>query len=87
MESSVYASLPQDESACGGEKGDCWDAARVMRVRETYENTVHCYRLSMQLLKLGTYVFLHIGVLLSALISKGTLLLMTNAVSHVQEVR
>lgn len=94
MDSSIYASLSRDESRSStltkgffSEKNDCWDAPRVMRVRETYENSVQCYRLSMQFLKLGTYIFLHIGVLLTALISKGTLLLMTNAVSHVQEVR
>ena len=58
-----------------------------MDVREAYENTVHCYRLSMRLLKLATYIVLHIGVLLTALVSKGALLLMTNSVAHVQEVR
>lgn len=73
--------------SCFSETIDCWDAPRVMQVGETYESTVHCYRLSMQLFKLATYIFLHIGVLLTALVSKGSLLLMTNAVSHVQEVR
>lgn len=58
-----------------------------MDVREAYENTVHCYRLSMRLLKLATYIVLHIGVLVTALVSKGALLLMTNSVAHVQEVR
>jgi hypothetical protein len=57
-----------------------------MDVREAYENTVHCYRLSMRMLKLATYVVLNIGVLLTALVSKGALLLMTNSVAKVQEV-
>lgn len=65
---------------------DCWDAPRVMDVREAYEKTVHCYRLSMRMLKLATYVVLNIGVLLTALVSKGALLLMTNSVAKVQEV-
>jgi hypothetical protein len=66
---------------------DCWDAARTMNVQEAYEKTVHCYRLSMRMLKIATYVVLNIGVLLTALISKGALLLMTNSVAKVQEVR
>lgn len=57
-----------------------------MDVDEAYENTVHCFRLSMKILKFVTYIVLHIGVLLSALVSKGALLLMTNSVSHVQQV-
>jgi hypothetical protein len=57
-----------------------------MNIHEAYETTVHCYRLSMRILKLVTYIFLHLGVLLTALMSKGTLLLMTNAVANVQEV-
>ena len=65
---------------------DCWDAPRTMDVREAYEKTVHCYRLSMRMLKLATYVVLSIGVLVTALISKGALLLMTNSVAKVQEV-
>jgi hypothetical protein len=65
---------------------DCWDAPRIMDVREAYEKTVHCYRLSMRMLKLATYVVLNIGVLLTALVSKGALLLMTNSVAKVQEV-
>ena len=40
----------------------------------------------MRMLKIATYVVLHIGVLLTALISKGALLLMTNSVAKVQEV-
>jgi hypothetical protein len=58
-----------------------------MDIREAYENTVHCYRLSMRLLKLATYIVLSIGVLITALVSKGALLLMTNSVAKVQEVR
>ena len=54
---------------------DCWDAARTMNVQEAYEKTVHCYRLSMRMLKIATYVVLNIGVLLTALVSKGALLL------------
>jgi len=65
---------------------DCWDAPRAMDVREAYEKTIHCYRLSMRMLKLATYVVLNIGVLLTALLSKGALLLMTNSVAKVQEV-
>ncbi len=65
---------------------DCWDAPRTMDVREAYEKTVHCYRLSMRMLKLATYIVLNIGVLLTALVSKGALLLMTNSVAKVQEV-
>ena len=65
---------------------DCWDVPRSMDIRETYENTVHCYRLSMRMLKLATYVVLSIGVLVTSLISKGALLLMTNSVAKVQEV-
>ena len=57
-----------------------------MDVQEAYEKTVHCYRLSMRMLKFATYVVLHIGVLMTALVSKGALLLMTNAVSKVQDV-
>jgi hypothetical protein len=57
-----------------------------MDVREAYEKTVHCYRLSMRMLKLATYIVLNIGVLLTALVSKGALLLMTNSVAKVQEV-
>lgn len=57
-----------------------------MDVREAYEKTVHCYRLSMRMLKLATYIVLSIGVLITALISKGALLLMTNSVAKVQEV-
>lgn len=64
-----------------------WDAARVMNVQEAYETTVHCYRLSMRLLKIATYVALNIGILITALVSKGALLLMTNSVAKVQEVR
>jgi len=58
-----------------------------MNVQEAYEKTVHCYRLSMRMLKIATYVALNIGVLLTALVSKGALLLMTNSVAKVQEVR
>ena len=58
-----------------------------MNVQEAYEKTIHCYRLSMRLLKIATYVVLSIGVLLTALVSKGALLLMTNSVAKVQEVR
>ncbi|CAF4001820.1 unnamed protein product, partial [Rotaria sp. Silwood2] len=64
---------------------NCWDAPRAIDVREAYEKTVHCYRLSMRMLKLTTYIVLNIGVLLTALISKGALLLMTNSVAKVQE--
>ena len=65
---------------------DCWDVPRSVDVREAYEKTVHCYRLSMRMFKLATYVVLNIGVLLTALISKGALLLMTNSMAKVQEV-
>ncbi|CAF1289999.1 unnamed protein product [Adineta steineri] len=67
------------------DNSDCWDAARTMNVQEAYEKTIHCYRLSMRLLKIATYVVLNIGVLLTALVSKGALLLMTNSVAKVQE--
>jgi hypothetical protein len=69
------------------ENAECWDSARTMDVREAYEKTVHCYRLSMRMLKLTTYIVLNIGVLVTALVSKGALLLMTNSVAKVQEVR
>lgn len=65
---------------------DCWDSPRTINVQEAYEKTVHCYRLSMRMLKIATYVVLNIGVLLTALVSKGALLLMTNSVAKVQEV-
>ena len=65
---------------------ECWDAARTIHVPEAYEKTVHCYRLSMRLLKIATSVALNIGVMLTALVSKGALLLMTNSVAKVQEV-
>ena len=41
----------------------------------------------MRMLKIATYIVLHIGILITALVSKGALLLMTNSVSKVQEVR
>ena len=65
---------------------ECWDAPRTINVQEAYEKTVHCYRLSMRMLKIATYVALSIGVLLTSLVSKGALLLMTNSVAKVQEV-
>jgi hypothetical protein len=65
---------------------ECWDAPRTIDVQEAYEKTVHCYRLSMRLLKIATYVVLHVGVLLTALVSKGALLVMTNSVAKVNEV-
>lgn len=40
----------------------------------------------MRMLKLTTYIVLTIGVLVTALVSKGALLLMTNSVAKVQEV-
>ncbi|CAF4051928.1 unnamed protein product [Adineta steineri] len=74
-----------DNALLDNENVDCWDAPRTTEVREAYEKTIHCYQLSMRMLKLTTYVVLNIGVLLTALVSKGALLLMTNSVAKVQE--
>ncbi|CAF4848127.1 unnamed protein product, partial [Rotaria socialis] len=74
-----------DQALLNNDNKDCWDAPRAIDVREAYESTVHCYRLSMRMLKLATYIVLFIGVLLTALVSKGALLLMTNSVAKVQE--
>ncbi|UJR08979.1 hypothetical protein I4U23_013229 [Adineta vaga] len=74
-----------DDILLDQEQMDSWDIPRTTDVREAYEKTVHCYRLSMRLLKLTTYIVLNIGVLVTALVSKGALLLMTNSVANVQE--
>ncbi|CAF3905060.1 unnamed protein product, partial [Rotaria magnacalcarata] len=74
-----------DQALLNNDIKDCWDAPRTIDVHEAYESTVHCYRLSMRMLKLATYIALFIGVLLTALVSKGALLLMTNSVAKVQE--
>jgi hypothetical protein len=42
--------------------------------------------MSLQILKIATYVVLSLIVLVSAIVSKGSLLLMTNAVGHVESV-
>ena len=64
-----------------------WDTARVVDNEETYEQRVHFFHLSLQILKVATYIVLSLIVLLCAIISKGSLLLMTNAVGHVESVR
>lgn len=65
---------------------DVWDTARIVDTEETYEQRVHFFQLSLQILKVCTYIVLGVVVLLSAIIGKGTFLLMTNAVGHVETV-
>ena len=66
---------------------DVWDTARIIDTEETYEQRVHFFHLSLQILKVMTYIVLGLIVLLCAIVSKGSLLLMTNAVGHVETVR
>ena len=65
---------------------DVWDTARVVDTEETYEQRVHFFHLSLQILKVVTYIVLGVVVLATAIVSKGSLLLMTNAVGHVESV-
>lgn len=65
---------------------DVWDTARVVDTEETYEQRVHFFHLSLQILKVVTYIVLGVVVLFTAIVSKGSLLLMTNAVGHVETV-
>lgn len=65
---------------------EVWDTARIVDTEETYEQRVHFFHLSLQILKVVTYIVLGVVVLFSAIVSKGTLLLMTNAVGHVETV-
>ncbi len=61
---------------------DVWDTARIVDTEETYEQRVHFFHLSLQILKVFTYIVLSLVVLLSAIVSKGSFLLMTNAIGH-----
>lgn len=63
-----------------------WDTARIIDTEETYEQRVHFFHLSLQILKVITYIVLGLVVLMCAIIGKGTFLLMTNAVGHVETV-
>ena len=65
---------------------DVWDTARIVDTEETYEQRVHFFHLSLQILKVATYVVLSLVVLGCAVLSKGSLLLMTNAIGHVETV-
>jgi hypothetical protein len=65
---------------------DVWDTARNVDTEETYEQRVHFFHISLQILKVVTYIVLSLIVLLCAIIGKGTFLLMTNAVGHVETV-
>jgi hypothetical protein len=65
---------------------DVWDSSRIVNTEESYEQRVHFFHLSLQILKIATYVILSLIVLTSAIVSKGSLLLMTNAVGHVESV-
>lgn len=65
---------------------DVWDTARMVDTEETYEQRVHFFHLSLQILKVVTYIVLGVVVLFTAILSKGSLLLMTNAVGHVESV-
>lgn len=59
---------------------DCWDTARVVDTEETYEQRQQFFNISLQILKVVTYIVLSLVVLASAVASKGSLLLMTTAV-------
>ena len=65
---------------------DVWDTARNVDTEETYEQRVHFFHISLQILKVVTYIVLSLIVLLCAIIGKGAFLLMTNAVGHVETV-
>jgi hypothetical protein len=65
---------------------DVWDTARIVDTEETYEQRVHFFHLSMQILKVITYIVLSIIVLACAVVSKGSFLLMTNAIGHLPEM-
>lgn len=58
----------------------------MVDTEETYEQRVHFFHLSLQILKVVTYIVLGVVVLFTAILSKGSLLLMTNAVGHVESV-
>ena len=58
----------------------------MVDTEETYEKRVHFFHLSLQILKVVTYIVLGVVVLFTAILSKGSLLLMTNAVGHVESV-
>ena len=64
---------------------DSWDTARIVDTEETYEQRVHFFHLSLQILKVVTYIVLGIVVLFCAIVSKGSLLLMTNAIGHLPD--
>jgi len=66
---------------------DVWDTARIVDNEETYEQRVHFFHLSLQILKVITYIVLSLIVLACAIIGKGSFLLMTNAVGRVETVR
>ena len=61
---------------------DVWDTARIVDTEETYEQRVHFFHLSMQILKVITYIVLSLVVLAAAVAGKGSLLLMTTAVGN-----
>lgn len=65
---------------------DVWDTARIVDNEETYEQRVHFFHLSLQILKVITYIVLGLIVLACAIIGKGSFLLMTNAVGRVETV-
>ena len=63
-----------------------WDTARVVDTEETYEQRQHFFHISLQILKVVTYIVLSLVVLVSAVVGKSSLLLMTNAVGNVESV-
>jgi hypothetical protein len=65
---------------------DVWDTARIVNTDESYEQRVHFFHLSLQILKVITYIVLSIIVIITAILSKGSFLLMTNAVGNVKTV-
>lgn len=65
---------------------EVWDTARCVDTEETYEQRVHFFHISLQILKVCTYIVLGLVVLATAIIGKGSFLLMTNAVGHVETV-
>jgi len=58
---------------------DVWDTARIVDTEETYEQRQHFFHISLQILKVVTYIVLSLVVLASAVVCKGSLLLMTTA--------
>jgi hypothetical protein len=59
---------------------DCWDTARIVDTEETYEQRQQFFNISLQILKVVTYIVLGLVVLAAAVAGKGSLLLMTTAV-------